>query len=206
MARFYIDFDSTLYDTDRIRNFDREIALSLTKYVGLSFEDSVKKVQQTHKIKKKVFDICDALEEEYQVNKGLLRESVEQFLAEGKKFIFNDAIDFLKRLVSKGHEINILTFTDKEFDYQMLKLKGSGVLQFVDNVIICSKDKGKLGLDYENAIFIDDNPSALKSLYLAGVSEKRLIRMRRAGAGYSSIEIDDFPVTEVKSFDEIDNF
>ena len=120
MAIFYIDFDSTLYDTDRIRNFDKEIASTLTKYVGLSFDEAIKKVEEIHKDKKKVFDICDALEEEYQVDQGLLREGVERFLAQGKKFLFNDSIDFLKRISSKGHEINILTFTDKEFDYQML--------------------------------------------------------------------------------------
>ena len=205
MARFYIDFDSTVYDTDRIRNFHTEIISSLMKYTDLSEDEATKAVDEARKEYKKVFDICDALEEKFQLKSGVVREGVEQFLLRGKENVFDDVEPFLLKLAEGGHEINILTFTAKEFEYQMIKMKGSGLLKFVDNVFMCSQNKGTLAIDYKNGIFIDDNPTVLKDLFDAGVDGDRLIRMRRIGAGYSGVEIEDFPVTEVSSFDEIKN-
>ena len=76
---------------------------------------------------------------------------------------------------------------------------------FFNNIIMCSDHKGSLCLDYENGIFIDDNPRELESLFNAGVSEERLIRVRRDGARYSKVEIAGFNPREVLSFDEIEN-
>ena len=39
---------------------------------------------------KKVFDICDALEEKFQLKSGVVREGVEQFLLRGKENVFDD--------------------------------------------------------------------------------------------------------------------
>lgn len=204
VSRIYIDFDSTLYNTDKLRNFTDLVIDALCKKTDAKKTEVQDKVALFFKVQgtRRIFDLCLFLENEYGLENGCLRVVVENVLESGYEFMFNDSIPFLERLALKGHEINILTYTNKEFDYQMLKLMGSKVIKYVDNFIICSKHKGDLFLDFKNGIFIDDNPEELKSLFNTGVSPDRLIRMRRIGAGYSKIDM-DIPVTEVLSFDEI---
>ena len=205
MARLYIDFDSTLYDTDKIRNFHKIVAEALAKIAQISEASALSELEEISKSnsKSKVFEVCEKLEIKHGLQVNCLRQVIEDVVAKGEERAFADGINFLKKLTQKGHEINILTYTDKEFDYQMRKLMGSGVLKYIDNIIICSQDKGSLGLDYQHGIFIDDNPTVIKNLSEAGVSKDRLIRMRRTGLGYSHIDIEDNLCTEVSSFDEL---
>ncbi len=203
----YIDFDSTLFNTDKIRSFNQAVEKGLCEMANLSLKEAEREVQiATEAVSpRKIYDICKSLENKFSLSENYLRNRIERYLGETEDLIFEDSIPFLKMLEQKGHKINILTYTNKEFDYQMAKLKSSKILEFVDNVIMCSEHKGELCLDYENGIFIDDNPRELESLFKAGVSEDRLIRVRRVGAGYSAVEIQTFKPREILSFDEIEN-
>ena len=206
MAKDYIDFDSTLYNTEKIRNLLCDLAGALSKYTVMSIEESLESVEKTIKEKRRIFDICSALEDEYHLEESAIRSVVEDIISNGKEIMYPDSIPFLKRIAENGHEVNVLTYKDNEFDYQMKKLMGSGVLSYVDNVIMCSKRKGLLGLDYEKGYFIDDNPKELRSLSEACVSKERLYRMRRDGAIWSGVELDDILVTEITSFEDIQIF
>ena len=207
MAKVYIDFDSTLYNTDKMRGFDQALEKGICEFTNLSMEEAEKQIQivSDQMSPRKIFVICEILEKKFGLEKDCLRKRIEKFVENGEHLVFNDCVPFLKRLAQKGHEINILTYTNKEFDYQMAKINGSKIYSFVDNIIMCSKHKGELCLDYENGIFIDDNPRELESLFKAGVSEDRLIRLRRPQANYSAIELNAFKPREILSFDEIDN-
>ena len=111
----------------------------------------------------------------------------------------------LKRLSQKGYEVNILTYTSQEdFEYQMLKVMGSKISDYVDNIFMCSRSKGELGLDYETSFFVDDNPKELVSLFKAGVSPDRLFRIKRAGASYSDVEISEFDAIEYSDFNNVE--
>ena len=207
MIRAYIDFDSTLYETEVIKrrmndmisdavcreknNVDKQVVLQEIKQAK---ENGIKSV----------FGLCKFFEEKYGLENNYIKADFDEFLADGEKYMYPDSVPFLKRLAQKGFEINILTYTAKDgFDYQMLKLMGSSVLDYVDNFIICSRSKGELNLDYENGYFFDDNPRELASLFNAGVSENRLFRIRRDGVGNSAIEIVDFKPNEHKDFNDI---
>lgn len=207
MARIYIDFDSTLYNTDKMRGFDQALEKGICECTNLSLKEAEKEIQIVSESMspRKIYDICKILEQKFDLEENYLKNKIEEFVEKGEHLVFEDSVPFLKRLVQKGHEINILTYTNKEFEYQMSKLKGSKILDLVHNVIMCSEHKGELGLDYENSIFIDDNPRELESLFKAGVSEDRLIRVRRIGGNYSKIETNGFKPREVLSFAEIDN-
>ena len=207
MAKFYIDFDSTLYNTDKMRGFDQALEKGICEFTNLSMEEAEKQIQivTDQMSPRKIYDICEILEKKFALEKNCLKKIIEKFVENGEFLVFKDSIPFLKRLAQKGHEINILTYTNREFDYQMAKINGSKIYSFVDNIIICSKHKGELFLDFENGIFIDDNPEELESLFNAGVSEDRLIRVRREEGKYSKIEISGFKPKEVSSLAEIEN-
>lgn len=208
MTRVYIDFDSTLYDTEKLRIMLKSaLADEIIKVrQDISKEEIIEKIMML--LKKNSysnFKVSGILEQEFGFQKNYLLNILINIIARGDDFVYDDSVRFLKNLSQKGYEVNILTYTNKtSYDYQLKKISGSKLADFVDNIIICTKNKGELGLDYKNSYFIDDNPEQLESLFNAGVLENRLIRPRRENAGYSNIEIKKFKTIDIVNFDEID--
>ena len=208
MKRIYIDFDSTLYDTGAIKKVMNDIiADGVCKNVS-----DVEKGTLLEEIKeakangvRSVSGLCNFFEDKYKLEKNSIWSGFEDFLSNGENLLYLDSVDFLKRLSQEGFEVNILTYTSREdYDYQMLKLMGAKISRFVNNIFMCTKSKGELALDYENSYFVDDSPKELASLFKAGVSTDRLIRIRRDGAAYSDIDIVEFNAREYKDFVDIE--
>lgn len=208
MIRAYIDFDSTLYNTDIIREkINQVIVDGVCKNNSSCDKELVLKEVKEAEVNgiNSVFARCKFFEEKYNLKKGSIKSDLENFLSDGEKLLFSDSILFLKRLAQKGFEINILTYTIQEnFDYQMLKVMGANICRYVDNIILCTKPKGELKIDYENGYFFDDNPKELVSLFKAGVSPDRLFRIKRVGAGYSNLVINEFQPNEHVDFSDIE--
>lgn len=210
MKRIYIDFDSTLFDTTKFRQISKEIiSQEICKWEkNISLLDATNEIKEALTIKNfnSYFEMCNFFEDKHNLKHDCIKVKIEEFMKNTERLIYPDSILFLEKLKKLGYEINILTYTSKNsYDYQMKKLSGSNITKFVDNIIICTGNKGELGLDYENAIFIDDSPKALKSLYGAGVNCGRLIRMKREGAGYSSEQVNIENLVEVTNFEQIIN-
>ena len=207
MIRAYIDFDSTLYDTDIVKKKIQQVFVDgiCKSELGRDKNSVLQEIKDAERNEyKSIFKRCKFFEEKYSLESGCISSELEKFLESGSSLMFEDSIPFLKRLSQKDFEVNILTYSIQEnFDYQMKKIMGAGVLDYVDNIIICSKPKGELGLDYENGYFFDDNPRELESLSKAGVLADRLFRIRRIGSGYSNIEIRNFQTNEHSDFSDI---
>lgn len=211
MKRIYIDFDSTLYDTNKIRfAFKDGLSSEICKFqkdaIKAEIEDEIQAFIDKNFVKD-YYELCVELEKKYNLQHNQLKRVIDNILANGEKNLYDDSIEFLKSLELKGYEINILTYTKKfGYNYQVTKILGSKILPFIDNLIICTRSKEGLKLDYENGVFIDDSPACLEGLYSVGVKGNRLVRMRRVGAGYSNLEvkINKKEYVEIASFNEID--
>lgn len=184
--KVYIDLDRTLFDTDRFLNdlykmLNDKIDLDLfNKYQ----EDNKKGGFNPYKILKLM-----------NVRKDIIA-SLDEFMNNIKKYVYSDVSFFFNMLHSKGYTIILLTKGDKRF--QKMKLKKSELL--FDEKIFTLEFKGDLNLDYQNSLFIDDNPYELDDIYLN--NPKRIIRIKRENAKYNNI-LTKNKIEEVNNLKEI---
>lgn len=169
----YIDFDRTLFNSSR---FLDEMCLLLEKY----------------NISKKVFTLYNSDFNPYAVLRNL-KETVDQSIYNEldkvflncKKYLYRDAIPFLKYAKDCGYKVVIITKGD--YEYQEKKIINSKIDNYYDELIITLKDKGELNLDYKNGLFIDDNPKEIQSILKNNPRE--IIRIKRKNNPYSKIKL-----------------
>ena len=112
--------------------------------------------------------------------------------------MFDDSIAFLKKLRSPKNKVYLLTYSVPEtFEFQKKKVENSGLIDFFDEVIITSKQKCELDTDYQNSVFVDDDPKQL--LGLCRKNPANVIRIKRKDGKYSDrpLEADVKEVTEL---------
>ncbi|MBR1540090.1 MAG: HAD family hydrolase [Clostridia bacterium] len=206
---YYIDFDNTLYETGRLT---KEVLSTFAKVIGKT--QGINPNIVLEELKKSFNSTVDNFEsfatnlsEKYNVNEHTLQSHLKKILIEnGDKFTFPDAIEFLKRLRKKGENICILTYVaqKKNLKQQALKLAGSGILPYIDEVYNTTRFKYELAIDYKNGIFIDDSPRDLEGLYKAGV--RHLIRIKKPNNLKRTSKELNIPeeIPTYTSFDEIE--
>ena len=200
---YYIDFDNTLYNTKNLTTSMLNIlANNISNKKNISFDEIYNECKAMFNKDNiyNIYKLVDFFAEKYCVNGTEIIESINQEILNGSKNVFRDVIPFLKRLKEKGNNIYMLTFCGSGMDYQLLKIKGSGISEFFDSLYITKKPKYELDIDYKNGIFIDDNPSDLSGL--CSKNPICLIRIRRKENKYSLQDMDN--IKEYTSFDEID--
>lgn len=179
---YYIDFDNTLYETGRLT---KDVLEKFARIIGRN-----KKINPNivlAELKSSFNSTIDNFEsfainlaQKYDVNeKTLLSHLNKIILEDGANYVFSDAIDFLKKIKQKKETICILTYVaqKKNLKQQALKLAGSGILPYVDEIYNSTRFKYELEIDYKNGIFIDDSPRDLEGLYKAGA--KNIIRIKK---------------------------
>ena len=202
---YYIDFDCTLYDTEKlIDEMINRLATALSKNNNynevlsfLSYEFKVNRIPD-------VFGFCQSLANKYNANVQDLIDLIVSILNDGKRFVYEDAISFLKS--KQNDKIKLLTYTKEESTkYQKLKIKGSGLEDFFDEIIITSKSKGELDIDYSSGIFIDDSPKSIVEIYAK--NPLKIIRINRENSSYSKLKLpENIIVPEFKTLLDINWF
>jgi FMN phosphatase YigB (HAD superfamily) len=143
-----------------------------------------------------IYELIDYFNKKYEFNKEEEKKKIEQIILNGKKYVYEDAEDFLRSIKEKGHIINLLTnIVQNNQDAQLLKIKGSGLSYYFDNIIIAMQPKYKLDLNYKNGIFIDDNPKDIRGLYSR--NPMQIMRIRRIDNKYSK---EDLEIPEIKEY------
>lgn len=202
---YYIDFDNTLYETAKLTEL---MLLAIGNKIGeLTGLDSNLVVQDAkenfNSTLDNIFTHAEKMGKKYNVDQEKVVNAVKAVVDNGREIVFEDAIRFLERLKENGHKIFILTYVQPiNMEYQLKKLMGSGIANYFDGIIITSKYKFLLDIDYTNGIFIDDDPRDLNGLF-----EKnpiKVIRIRKPNNKRSKIDIDNKEIEEYVSFDDIE--
>lgn len=198
---YYLDFDNTLYETSRLSNdMLKGLAYEISKKTSISENDIFDELKSMFNRENiyNIYKLAKYFAKKYNIEESVLIDKVEGIILDGKKYVYNDVISFLKELKEKNNIINVLTYVAKEdLSYQLTKIKGSGLSEYFDNIIISSSLKFNLDLKYEEGIFFDDNPRDL--LGLASRNPKILVRVRRDENKHNKQELDIENLIECKS-------
>ena len=204
---YYIDFDNTLYETGRLT---KEVLSGFTKIIKNETNGDSDSIYENLKNSfNSTIDNFESFAEKmalnYNINNELLQSELKKIiLDQGNTFVFPDAINFLKRLKEKNKTICILTFVSqpKNLNQQAMKLLGSGILPYIDEVYSTTRLKFELEIDYKNNTFIDDSPRDLEGLFNSGA--RKIIRIKKPNNEKRTSKELNIPI-EIPTFTSFDN-
>lgn len=193
---YYIDFDNTLFNTEKFYNDLLEL---IKKYdvCEKNINDYYNKFLSNELFNPiKIINIII----EKSSSKEQIKKEIDLFLKDLSMYLYGDTIGFLEYLNNKDYHINLLTYGD--YEYQNIKINNSVIKKYFSKIIITTKNKCDLNLDYNNAIFIDDDIKQIKGLLNKNAN---VIRIRRNGNKHSINELKN--VLEYETFNEyLQNF
>ena len=177
---YYIDFDNTLYNTALLtkRMLNLIVKLILEKHDNLLEEELNKECQMMFN-RKHIYDIYELINYfsiKYKINEIDAINKINNLLLNSSDLVYKDVLLFLKYLKNNNCKLYLLSYCNNLF-YQSLKIAGSKLNQLFDAIYITSVPKHLLDINYENGIFIDDNPNDLIGLYEK--NPRKIIRIRR---------------------------
>lgn len=201
---YYIDFDNTLYET---ANLTKNMLYAVANYIAREKSLDVQNVfeiikPQFNSTVDNIFSFAEKMAKNYELDSKLAINSVNEVINNSGDLVFPDAKRFLERKKQNGDRLVILTYiANGNQQYQLQKIMGSGIANYFDQIIITSKYKFELDLNYKDGIFIDDDPRDLNGLY-----EKnpiKVIRIRKENNKRSKIDLENKNIEEHESFDDI---
>lgn len=192
----YIDFDRTLYNTDKLYSD----MLKVINNYGITNE-LFKKSKNDFFSSPILFNfikltryIC------YNYNIPLsIIDDLLTVIKGGEKYLYDDSYSFLFEMKEEDYNISLLTYGD--FNFQMLKLTPLSICDVIDNIIISCKYKFELDLNYKNSIFIDDNPRDILGLLSHGA--KKVIRIQRKNSKYCNEKLSNNEISSFQSLKDI---
>lgn len=165
---YYIDFDNTLYETANLtKKMIGAVANLIANNKKLEYNNVLEDI--TPKFNSSVdniFSFAEKMANSYDTDAKSAIDSVNEVINSGADLVFADAKKFLEAKKKSGDKLIILTYVaDGNQEYQLQKIMGSGIAKYFEQIIITTKYKFELDLNYENGIFIDDDPRDLNGLY-----------------------------------------
>ena len=170
----YLDFDNTLFDTDRL--FNDIISLFENNGVDKKYILDARKTVIPFSLDK----LLDYLKKYVYIDFNLNNE-LNNIMKKANKYVFSDVYDFIDYLNKKNYRIHILTCGS--YSWQNLKIISSGLNNIIHDIIITNNKGNISNIDYNSSIFIDDNPKHL-DVFL-NKNAKKVIRLKRKNLYYS---------------------
>lgn len=188
--KILIDFDDTLFHTDRFK----DDLIKLFEKCGVSeadfnqyYYDYSPNKNEGLKIKTYFVDKhIKRLGEELNINQEKLKSNVEKFFSDTSSYVFPDVISFLKEF--DKNDLYIISFGGKEL--LRLKIGNSGLANYVKEVILTERlkefvvgdlIKRKKWSDNDAIFFLDDRIEQLESIKSLNVKIKTILIKRSEG-------------------------
>lgn len=198
----YIDFDNTLYNTplltERLLN---SIVNSIKEKIDLNSENLYEECLKIFNQNISHVELAKYFSNKYNLDVSIIIDNLNNILLNGSDLVFDDVIPFFKKLKEKGYKLYLLTHCKNSLEYQSMKITGSKLSNIFDALYLTSIPKYMLDINYENGIFIDDNPTDLLGLY--SNNAKQVIRLRRKENKYSVTDLDNKNIKEYLNLAEI---
>ncbi len=192
--KIYIDFDGTLFNTDKytedFMNIFNEYDIS-----KLLLDEAKEFLFSDHRLFN-INIVVDYFISKYNVDSNLRNNINDLF---NTSYVYSEVFDCLNQLKGMGYELYLLTYGDEIF--QKTKIKASNISKYFKKIIITEKDKSKLDIDYKNSIFIDNNPVEIEKFYNSNA--KIVIRIRRDSDKYKKMECNISDLIECKDFNHV---
>lgn len=203
---WYIDFDSTLYNTTKLTtDMLNSLAQQLHQMSNIPEDEALSELKANFNRERiyNIYKLCKFFELKYLLPVGSLEQIVNNILANGSKYLYDDSKDFLNQLHNNGDSVQLLTAAAgrENVSYQLAKVQGSSIADLFDNTIITAVPKYTLDLNYEKGIFVDDNPQDLQGLWKSGA--QKVLRIKRPDNKYSRVSLDNSEIMEYTSLSEI---
>lgn len=162
-TKLFIDFDKTLFDTNQVRE-------RLVRIFG-QFGFSKDEIDQTY--------LAESLDGKFSPERQAKRLNgirsfnlkvaelkIKSMIFDSNKLLYSDSIDFLDNIDRNKYEVDLLSYGNMEF--QMRKVKHSGISDKFDNVYITDIEKQIYLKDVvrgdEEFIVIDDKIDNLEKI------------------------------------------
>lgn len=191
--KIYIDFDGTLFNTTKLyKDF-----INIFKKYNIKKEYIEKIIKEHYKKEKDLNIIAKKIIKDNNLNNNVLKEINKIYTND---LIFKDTIPFLEKY-SHTHNLILLTLGSRQ--YQLKKINNTNISKYFKEIIITNNDKSKLNIDYQNGIFIDNNPIEIEKFHNS--KAKHLIRIKRNTDKYSKLDLNINNIPEYKNFNELLN-
>lgn len=158
--KIFIDFDDVLFNTGEF-NAQFEEAFGSCGVDRELFRQTYKKARQREGIYNYSFDRhLLILAKEYGRDPKAIESAVQDLSRGADQFVFDDAVDFLKKLQEADHELYLVSFGAPSI--QRGKVKGSNLDQYFKKIVVGEISKGEkvkeiLGNENgEDSVFLDD--------------------------------------------------
>ena len=191
---YYIDFDYTLFDTYKFR----QELYKILENNGLNetYLTVTPEMKENGKNLLNVRQVFKYLAKTNGIELENFIEPLEKLYSICEDFLYNDSIEFLSYLKSKGNKLYLLTWGDKEF--QKEKVISTKIDKYFDKMYFTEELKYTLDcIDYTQGIFLDDSIRDLEGLYSR--NPLKVIRIKRENGSNSNKELNIKDVLEYSS-------
>lgn len=198
---YYLDFDYTLFDTYSFR----EELYKILETNGIDRTELPLTAENKDNNQKllNIKEVFKKLSKEKNIPLKNFIMPLERMYERGHEYLYSDAIEFLEYLKSKGHKIYVLTWGEK--GYQEEKIKIAKIDKYFDKIIFAERLKYELDdIDYANGIFIDDSVRDLEGLY--NKQAKQVFRIKRTNGKNSNKELNIKEILEFNSLKELQEY
>ncbi|MBZ0168865.1 MAG: HAD family hydrolase [Kofleriaceae bacterium] len=164
-----LDFDHTLFDTDRFFWVDLKSAFAQFSISDDAWEKSYETIWPSGYSLRKHLEALFRLGAIASVSvASAMHATLERTFSDLRSYLFPDVVEFLNTARRRGFELILLSFGDPT--WQSYKVRTSGLTPYFTQIVYTSDEKGKAGMlntiasAYAELCAVDNNPADLDAM------------------------------------------